>query len=112
MRDVGSFVGTIATNVGSAAARLRTRFGVRPVARSVVGTGSVARPAAGIENLLTAVAAEVAGCPIASILPMVHARLPPVAAAGDRMCGPVTGRGDIDVVATAAPVDVPAPITS
>jgi hypothetical protein len=84
MRDVGSFVGTIATNVGSAAAG----FGAsaRPVRGSVTSTRSVARPAAGIENLLTAVTAEVAlGSPIASVLPMVDAGLPPVAAACDRM---------------------------
>src|SRR5215471_12709623 len=113
MGDVGSFVGTIATNVGSAAARLRAGFGARSVARSVVSTRPVARLAAGIENLLTAIATEVAlRSPIASVLPMIHARLPPIAAAGDRMCGPITWRRDVDVVATAAPVDVAAPITS
>jgi hypothetical protein len=60
------------------------------------------------------VAAAAAEIPLTSIsgsrLAMVDPRLPSVAAAGDRMRGTIPGRGDVDVVAAAAPIDVAAPI--
>src|SRR5215831_6515301 len=43
---------------------------------------------------------------------MVDARLPSVAAAGDRMRRSIPRWGDVDVVAAAAPIDVAAPIAS
>src|SRR6516225_1335722 len=101
MGNVGTLVTIALPNIVSATARLRAG----PIARSVVSARSVARPTAGIENLLTAVVAEVTLATIAG-LPMVDARLPSVAAAGDGMRGPITRRGDIDVVAAPTPVDV------
>ena len=111
--------GTVAfADIGSAAAGLGT--GAGPVARFVTsarfvaGSGSIARLGARIEDLLAAVAAEVALTSISGVLPMVDPRLPSVAVAdaADRMCRPIPGRGDVDVVAAAAPIDVAAPIAS
>src|SRR5690349_4519621 len=112
MGDVRSLVGTIASNVVSAAAGFGA--GAGPVARFITGARSVAGLAAGIENLLTAVAAEVALTASIAGLAMVDAGLPfvAVAAAGDRMRGSIPRRVDVDVVATPAPVDVAAPIPS
>jgi hypothetical protein len=115
--------GTVAfADIGSAAAGLGTGAGpvarfvtsARPVARFVAGSGSIARLGARIEDLLAAVAAEVALTSISGVLPMVDPRLPSVAVAdaADRMCRPIPGRGDVDVVAAAAPIDVAAPIAS
>src|SRR5689334_10964723 len=123
VRDVRSFVGTIATNIGSTAAGLRTGFGIgsiarsvvstRSVARSVVSPGSVAGPAAGIKNLLAAVATEIAlATPIAGALAMVDARLPSVAGAADGMGRAVSRWADVDVIAATTPVDVAAPIAA
>src|SRR5215831_9434795 len=110
MGDLGSLIGTVATNVAAAAGPVgRLGAGAGPVARPVASTRSVA----GIENLLTAVAAEVALTTSIAGLPVVDSRLPPVAAAAsDGMRGPITRRSDIDVVAAPAPIDVAAPVTS
>ncbi|HYQ07687.1 MAG TPA: hypothetical protein VER26_12015, partial [Xanthobacteraceae bacterium] len=84
MRDLCSFVGTIAF-------------------AEIAAAGPITRLGARIEDLLTTVAAEVAlSAPIASVLAVFDSRLPPVAAAGDRMGRPIPGRGDVDVVAAAA----------
>lgn len=91
-------------DIGSPAARLGARLGARP------GAGFCAR----FEHLLPASATKVALTAIAGGLPMIDPRLPSVAvaAATNGMCGPIPGRGDVDVVAAPAPVDVAAPIAS
>jgi hypothetical protein len=107
IRGPCSLAGTVPfADIGSAAAGLGT--GARPVARFVAGTGSIAR----FEHLLAAISTEVALTSISGSLPMVDPRLPSVAAAGaaDRMRGTIPGRGDVDIVAAAAPIDVATPI--
>src|SRR5215472_9162994 len=108
MGDLGSFVGTVATSIAAAGPVGGLGAGAGPVA----STRPIARLAARIENLLTAVAAEVALPASIAGLPVVDSRLPPVAAtASDGMGGPITRRSDIDVVAAPAPIDVAVPIT-
>src|SRR5262249_55925822 len=110
MGDLRSLIGTVASNVASAAGPVG---GFGAGAGPVASTRSVAGLAARIENLLTAIAAEVALTASIAGLPVIDSRLPPVAAtAGEGMRRPITRRRDIDVVAAAAPVDVAAPITS
>src|SRR5262245_53971391 len=97
MRDTCSFVGAIALpDIGSATSWFRAGF------------------CAGFEHLIAAAAAEVALTSISGSLSMIDAGLPSVAATGaaDRTCGPIAGRGNVDVVAAAAPIDIAAPITS